>query len=63
MRTDDDTIIQKPTTNSIPIEKDKRKLDNSDFKEFHIYLDLINIKNDIRKYHLEEHEELFIISL
>ena len=60
---DDDTRIPKPATNSIPIEKDRRKLDNSDFKDFHIYLDLINIKNDIRKYHLEEHEELFISSL
>ena len=60
---DDDTRIPKPATNSIPIEKDRRKLDNSDFKDFHIYLDLINIKNDIRKYHLEENEELFISSL
>ena len=62
---DDDKTIPLPAKNFVKIDKDKRKLDNSDdnFKDFHIYLDLINIKKDIKKFHLEQYEELFINSL
>ena len=60
---DDDNFEPLPATNFVPIEEDKRKLNDDEFKDFHIYLDLINIKNDIKKFHLEEHEELFIDSL
>ena len=54
-----------PAKNIFKINKDKRNLNNeeNDFKDFHIYLDLININNDIVKYHLEQYEELFIDSL
>ena len=62
---DDDKTIPLPAKNFVKIDKDKRKLDNSDdnFKDFHIYLDLINIKKGIQKFHLEKYEELFINSL
>ena len=54
-----------PAKNIFKINKDKRNLNNeeNDFKDFLIYLDLININNDIVKYHLEQYEELFIDSL
>ena len=60
---DDDNFQPLPATNFVPIEEDKRKLNDDEFKDFHIYLDLINIKNDIKKFHLEEYEELFVDSL
>ena len=60
---DDDNFEPLPATNFVPIEEDKRKLNDDEFKDFHIYLDLINIKNDIKKFHLEEYEELFVDSL
>ena len=44
-------------------EDDNRRLNDGEFKDFHIYLDLINIKNGIRQYHLEEYENLYINSL
>ena len=34
-----------------------------EFKDFKIYLDLINIKNDIVKLNLQTYEDLFISSL
>ena len=60
---DDNYITPKPAKNFIPIPKDKRRLNDGDFGDFHIYLDIINIKNDIIKYHLEQYEDLFINSL
>ena len=60
---DDDKTKPLPMTNFIKIKKDKRNLNDGEFKDFHIYLDLINIKNDIKKYNLEKYEELFIDSL
>ena len=60
---DDYPITPKPALNSTPIFKDKRKLDDDGFKDFHIYLDLLNIQIGIKRYHLEEYEELFINSL
>ena len=60
---DDDKVVPLPATNFIRISKDKRRLTNDLFKDFHIYLDLINIKNDIIKYNLEKYETLFINSL
>ena len=60
---DDDNFEPLPATNFVPIEEDKRKLNDDEFKDFHIYLDLINIKNDIKKFHLEKYEKLFVDSL
>ena len=42
--TDDEDIKPLPAANFIPINKDNRKLDNEEFKDFHIHLDLLNIK-------------------
>ena len=52
-----------PANHFIKNEDDNRRLNDGEFKDFHIYLDLINIKNGIRQYHLEEYENLFINSL
>ena len=52
-----------PATKYITIDKNKRYLNDGDFKDFHIYLDLINIKNDVKKYKLEEYEDLIVNSL
>ena len=53
---DDQKIKPIPIENAIPIQNEDRRLDNEDeFKDFNIYLDLINIKNDIVKYNLQEH--------
>ena len=41
----------------------KRWLDSGEFKDFHIYLDLVNIKNDIQKFGLAKYESLYINSL
>ena len=38
-------------------------MDSGDFKDFHISLDLVNIKNDIKKYKLEQYETFYIESL
>ena len=47
-----------------PVKYDDRRLDNEEeFKDFNIYLDLINIKNDIKIFKLEAYESLFIDSL
>ena len=47
----------------IPKDEDKRRLNNEEFKDFHIYLDIINIKNDLIKYNLTQYEKLFIDSM
>ena len=60
---DDEEVKPIPATNYVTTEKDKRRLGDGEFKDFKIYLDLINVKNDIVKYHLEEYETLFINSL
>ena len=60
---DDEKIIPLPSKNFIPIKKDKRKLNDDNFKEFNIFLDSINIKKDIIKYKLEKYQDLFINSL
>ena len=60
---DDKNQTAFPATNYRPMEKEKRDLNGEEFKDFNIYLDLINIKNDIKKFHLENYEELFIKSL
>ena len=61
---DDQKIKPIPIEKVIPIQNEDRRLDNEDeFKDFNIYLDLINIKNDIVKYNLQEYESLFIDSL
>ena len=60
----DEKIAPIIATNYIEIDEDKRKLDDdNNFKNFHIYLDLVNIKQDIIKYHLEKNEQLIINSL
>ena len=47
-----------------PTKDDERRLDNdNEFKDFNIYLDLINIKKDIVKFNLQAYETLFIDSL
>ena len=61
---DDQNIKPIPIKSIIPIQDDDRRLDDEDeFKDFNIYLDLINIKKDIEKYNLKEYENLFIDSL
>ena len=60
---DDELFKPKPASNFVPIESDKRRLDDGEFKDFNIYLDLINIKKDIKQFNLEEYEDLFIDSL
>ena len=61
---DDTPINPIPIKNVIPMKNDDRKLnDDDEFKDFNIYLDLINIKRDIEIFHLEEYESLFIDSL
>ena len=61
---DDQQIRPIPIENVLPFQDDDRRLDNEDeFKDFNIYLDLINIKNDIVKFNLQEYESLFIESL
>ena len=59
---DDEEIIPLPATDIVK-EKDNRRLNDGGFGDFNIYLDLINIKKDIIKFHLEEYQELFIDSL
>ena len=60
---DDHKIASIPAKNYAPINNKKRKLNNEEFKDFKIYLDLINIKKGIKDYNLEKYEELFISSL
>ena len=60
---DEKNIIPIPATNFINIIKNKRQLKEEKFKDFNIYLDLINIKMDIKKFKLEKYENLFIDSL
>ena len=60
---DDKNQTMLPVPNYYPINGEKRKLNDGDFKDFNIYLDLLNIKYDIKKFHLEEYEDLFITSL
>ena len=58
-------IAKKIDTNS-SLFTSRRRLDNIDsegFKKFNIYLDLFNIKDDIKKYNLTNYQELFINSL
>jgi len=60
----DEHIKPIPIKNIVPVKDDDRRLDTVDeFKDFNIYLDLINIKNDIKLFHLEAYESLFIESL
>ena len=64
---DDEKFEIKRATNYVKINQNhpayKRRMDSDDFKDFHIYLDLVNIKNDIKKYNLEQYESLYINSL
>ena len=64
---DDEKFEIKRATNYVKINKNhpayKRRMDSDDFKDFHIYLDLVNIKNDIKKYKLEQYETFYIESL
>ena len=61
---DDNKATPLPAKNYVLVNEDKRKLDDIDeFKDFHIYLDLVNIKKDIEYYNLKEYEEMFISSL
>ena len=59
----DININPKPIESVAYKEEDKRGLQGEEFKDFHIYLDLIHFKNDIIKYHFEEYEDIFIKSL
>ena len=54
--------VEVKTSNKEKEERRRRiegELDADGFKEFNIFLDLENIKNDIKIYNLEEHEEFF----
>ena len=65
---------EKNTLPNIVIEKSnkekedyKRRMDNEvdsqGFKDFHIYIDLLNIKKEIKKYQLSDYEDLLISSM
>ena len=41
----------------------KRRLDSNGFKDFNIYFDYTNIKEEIKKYNLTQYENLFISSI
>ena len=41
----------------------KRRLDSNGFKDFNIYFDFTNIKEEIKKYNLIQYENLFISSI
>ena len=64
---DDEKMQIKPATNYVEIDKNhpsyKRRMETEEFKDFHIYLDLVNIKNDIKSFKLEKYESLYINSL
>ena len=60
---DDNKANPLPAENYVQVNKDKRKLNDDEFKDFHIYLDLINIKKDIEGYKLQKYEDMFISSL
>ena len=60
---DDQEIKTIPVSSTVSVNDDNRRLNTGEFKDFKIYLDLINIKNDIKKFHLEEYEDLFIDSM
>ena len=63
---DDKKIKILPAKNYVKITENhpayRRRMDSQDFGDFHIYLDLVNIKNDIKKYNLEQYESLYINS-
>ena len=60
---DDKRIAPILAKNAYPIDESKRKLNGEEFKDFNIYLDLINIKKGINYYNLQKYEQLFITSL
>ena len=64
---DDKKIKILPAKNYVKITENhpayRRRMNSQDFGDFHIYLDLVNIKNDIKKFHLEEYESLYINAL
>ena len=47
---DDKNQTMFPVPNYYPIDGEKRKLNDGDFKDFNIYLDFLNIKYDIKKF-------------
>ena len=48
--------IEKEPTN-------KRRADSEEFNDFHIYLDLFNLKNDTKKFNKQHYEKLYIDSM
>ena len=60
---DEEKFIPIPAMNYTQVNKEKRKLDFQIYGDFNIYLDLINIKKEIKKYKLEKYEDLFVSSL
>ena len=66
---DDDYVPSLPATIIDKIDKNdptyKRRIESEEeeFKDFNIYLDLVNIKNDIKKFGLEQYEDLYINSM
>ena len=65
----DDNIPERPATHYDKIDKDnpsykrRAETDSEEFQDFHIYLDLINLKNHIQKFNLLENEKLYIDSM
>ena len=63
----DEKVPVIPAKNFVKIDKNhpayKRRLSDGEFKDFHIYLDLVNIKNDINKFNLKQNEQIYIESL
>ena len=63
----DEKIPVIPANNFVTIDQNhpayKRRLNGEEFKDFHIYLDLVNIKNDIAKFGLTQNEQIYIESL
>ena len=52
-----------PSKVSTHTHNEKRRIESDEFREFHIYLDLENIKKDIRLLELTDNEDFFISSM
>ena len=59
---DDNEVVSLPIDFISPERDDKRKL-TDEFGDFHIYLDLENIKNSLNKYNVVQYEEVLIDSM
>ena len=65
----DDNIPERPAINydknykNDPSSKRRAETESEEFQDFHIYLDLVNIKNHIQQFNLQQYENLYINSM